>query len=335
MAGCRPTGRRSSAGARHPRAHVSRLRAAAAPRPGGRPATRAPSTSTSSTRTTRSCSGPPPGDWPGGSGRPLVFTYHTLYDKYAHYVPPRAAWSPARPSAGAPRSPHGRPRHRALEPRWRLRAQGVGGPIEVLPTGVDLDTLPPGRPSGRPPRAGAPGRRPRPPLRRAPRPGEEPRLPAGRRRPRRRRGRGRRRGRDAAATSRQVAAGVGLGDRVEFRGGVTPTASPRTTRRPTSSCSRRRPRPRGCCPGGHGLRTAGGRVRASGSRRSSPRASPGSWCRGPGGIRLGREPDPRRRRPGVEARDRGPRGGDAVRVHGPDRTPRGPVPTGEGRGSWT
>lgn len=80
------------------------------------------------------------------SGRPLVFTYHTLYDKYAHYVPgPRPlvaraaiAWSTrfanaadlvVAPSAGL---------------AARLRAQGVQRPIEVLPTGVDLGRFRPG-----------------------------------------------------------------------------------------------------------------------------------------------------------------------------------------------
>jgi glycosyltransferase involved in cell wall biosynthesis len=81
-----------------------------------------------------------------GLGRPLVFTYHTLYDKYAHYVPlPRplvarqaVAWSTRfantadlviAPSAGL---------------AARLRAQGVRRPIEVVPTGVDLDRFRPG-----------------------------------------------------------------------------------------------------------------------------------------------------------------------------------------------
>jgi glycosyltransferase involved in cell wall biosynthesis len=79
-------------------------------------------------------------------GRPLVFTYHTLYDKYAHYVPlPRplvarqaVAWSIAfansadlviAPSAGL---------------ASRLRSQGVRRPVVVLPTGVDLDSFRPG-----------------------------------------------------------------------------------------------------------------------------------------------------------------------------------------------
>ncbi|HEV8307245.1 MAG TPA: glycosyltransferase [Methylomirabilota bacterium] len=79
-------------------------------------------------------------------GRPLVFTYHTLYDKYAHYVPlPRpvvadraVAWSTRfansadlviAPSAGL---------------AARLRGQGVRRPVQVLPTGVDLGLFQPG-----------------------------------------------------------------------------------------------------------------------------------------------------------------------------------------------
>jgi 1,2-diacylglycerol 3-alpha-glucosyltransferase len=83
-------------------------------------------------------------------GRPLLFTYHTRYDKYAHYVPlPRplvaaraVAWSTRfantadlviAPSAGL---------------AARLRTQGVHRPIEVLPTGVDLDCFRPGDRAG-------------------------------------------------------------------------------------------------------------------------------------------------------------------------------------------
>jgi glycosyltransferase involved in cell wall biosynthesis len=79
-------------------------------------------------------------------GRPLVFTYHTLYDKYAHYVPlPRPLvahqairWSTRfanqadlviAPSAGL---------------AARLRMQGVARPTVVLPTGVDLARFRPG-----------------------------------------------------------------------------------------------------------------------------------------------------------------------------------------------
>ena len=78
--------------------------------------------------------------------RPLVFTYHTLYDQYAHYVP----------------LPRGLVARRAV--RWstkfanradlviapsdalaeRIVGQGVRRPVEVVPTGVDLDRFRPG-----------------------------------------------------------------------------------------------------------------------------------------------------------------------------------------------
>ena len=78
--------------------------------------------------------------------RPFVFTNHTLYDRYAHYVP----------------LPHGAVARSAV--RWsarfadtadlvltpsdfvarRLRAQGVRRPIEVVPTGIDLEHFRPG-----------------------------------------------------------------------------------------------------------------------------------------------------------------------------------------------
>jgi glycosyltransferase involved in cell wall biosynthesis len=80
------------------------------------------------------------------AGRPFVFTYHTLYERYAHYVP----------------LPHRMVARRAI--RWsarfadtadliiapsdfvarRLRTLGVRQPIEMLPTGVDLDRFRPG-----------------------------------------------------------------------------------------------------------------------------------------------------------------------------------------------
>jgi 1,2-diacylglycerol 3-alpha-glucosyltransferase len=78
--------------------------------------------------------------------RPFVFTNHTLYDRYAHYVPlPRAMvargavrWS-ARFADTA---------DLVLTPSdfvaRRLRAQGVRRPIEVVPTGIDLDQFRPG-----------------------------------------------------------------------------------------------------------------------------------------------------------------------------------------------
>lgn len=73
-------------------------------------------------------------------GRPFVFTYHTRYDEYAHYVPlprPLVAHQAVRWST--------RFANRAdlvIAPSValaaRLRAQGVTRPIEVLPTGVNL-----------------------------------------------------------------------------------------------------------------------------------------------------------------------------------------------------
>ena len=82
------------------------------------PAACGASTSTSSTPTIRSCSGPRRAAWPGGCGRPLVFTYHTRYEKYAHYVPAAARARARRPpSASARASPPRRRRHRALGAR--------------------------------------------------------------------------------------------------------------------------------------------------------------------------------------------------------------------------
>jgi glycosyltransferase involved in cell wall biosynthesis len=80
------------------------------------------------------------------SRRPFVFTNHTLYDRYAHYVPlPRGMvargalrWS-ARFADTA---------DLVLTPSdfvaRRLRTQGVSRPIEVIPTGIDLDQFQPG-----------------------------------------------------------------------------------------------------------------------------------------------------------------------------------------------
>ena len=82
----------------------------------------------------------------GRLGRPLVFTYHTRYEKYAHYVPlspplvERAAvWLSTRfadrcdmviaPSARI---------------REELQGRGVQTPIAVVPTGVDLERFRPG-----------------------------------------------------------------------------------------------------------------------------------------------------------------------------------------------
>ena len=164
------------------------------------------------------------------AGRPFVFTYHTLYERYAHYVPlPRqmvarraVRWSTRFADTAdlviAPSDFVAR----------RLRTQGVRRPIEVLPTGVDLDRFRPGD------RASA---------RRALGLASDDRvlLYVGRldreknleflldavarvRTPRTRLllvGRG-----TQAAALRRVAATAGLGDRVEFRGGSPPGGLP-------------------------------------------------------------------------------------------------------------
>ena len=80
--------------------------------------------------------------------RPIVFTYHTRYDKYAHYVP-----LPRRFVAAAAAGLSTRFAARAdavLAPssliRDELVARGVRTPIAVVPTGVDLAQFSPGCP---------------------------------------------------------------------------------------------------------------------------------------------------------------------------------------------
>ena len=81
-------------------------------------------------------------------GRPLVFTYHTRYDKYAHYVPlPRRLVAAAAVglstrfamSADAVIAPSALIRN-------ELMARGVETPIAVVPTGVNLEHFAPGDP---------------------------------------------------------------------------------------------------------------------------------------------------------------------------------------------
>jgi 1,2-diacylglycerol 3-alpha-glucosyltransferase len=78
--------------------------------------------------------------------RPLVFTYHTRYEKYAHYVPlPLGLVQAAalRLSAGFAAQADA-----VLAPsaviRDELHARGVRTPIAVVPTGVDLERCRPG-----------------------------------------------------------------------------------------------------------------------------------------------------------------------------------------------
>lgn len=83
-------------------------------------------------------------------GRPLVFTYHTHYEKYAHYVPLRrslvervaVSWSARFANRAdlviAP----------ADAVRDTLRERGVTVPIGVVPTGVSLHRFSPGDQAG-------------------------------------------------------------------------------------------------------------------------------------------------------------------------------------------
>jgi 1,2-diacylglycerol 3-alpha-glucosyltransferase len=78
--------------------------------------------------------------------RPLVFTYHTRYEKYAHYVPlPLGLVQAAalRISAGFAAQADA-----VLAPsaviRDELHARGVRAPIAVVPTGIDLTRCRPG-----------------------------------------------------------------------------------------------------------------------------------------------------------------------------------------------
>jgi 1,2-diacylglycerol 3-alpha-glucosyltransferase len=80
------------------------------------------------------------------AGRPLVFTYHTRYEKYAHYVPLTRPLVEAAAlglstrfaaSADAVLAPSGLVRE-------QLRARGVSTPVTVVPTGIDLERFRPG-----------------------------------------------------------------------------------------------------------------------------------------------------------------------------------------------
>src|SRR5439155_371908 len=78
--------------------------------------------------------------------RPLVFTYHTRYEKYAHYVPLplRLVQAAAlRISAGFAAQADAVLAPSALI-RDELHARGVRTPIAVVPTGVDLQRFRPG-----------------------------------------------------------------------------------------------------------------------------------------------------------------------------------------------
>ena len=76
-------------------------------------------------------------------GLPLVFTYHTLYEEYVHYVPfPRLI---TRPAARWVSRYYSNEVDRVITPTEhvaaRLRDYGVVKPITVLPTGIDLGVI--------------------------------------------------------------------------------------------------------------------------------------------------------------------------------------------------
>src|SRR6266498_3994822 len=81
-----------------------------------------------------------------GYGRPIVFTYHTRYEKYAHYVPLPERLVAALAVRLARRlgdatdlvvAPSGHIAH-------VLASRGVRAPVVVVPTGVGLDRFSPG-----------------------------------------------------------------------------------------------------------------------------------------------------------------------------------------------
>ena len=78
--------------------------------------------------------------------RPLVFTYHTHYEKYAHYVPVRRRLVEA--AAVRLSTRFAADADAVIAPstvvRDDLRARGVAAPIAVIPTGVELQAFTPG-----------------------------------------------------------------------------------------------------------------------------------------------------------------------------------------------
>jgi len=90
--------------------------------------------------------GPAAGRLARRAGRPLVFTYHTRYEKYAHYVPLTRGLAEAAAvklsTRFAARS------HAVIAPsavvRDDLVRRGVRAPVTVVPTGVELTHFRPG-----------------------------------------------------------------------------------------------------------------------------------------------------------------------------------------------
>jgi 1,2-diacylglycerol 3-alpha-glucosyltransferase len=90
--------------------------------------------------------GPAAARWARQAHRPLVFTYHTRYERYAHYLPGPirltarlAAWRALRfaQQADLVIAP-------ARSVARELQAMGLRRPVEVIPTGVPVPPLRPG-----------------------------------------------------------------------------------------------------------------------------------------------------------------------------------------------
>ena len=106
--------------------------------------------------------GPAARRWARRAGRPLVFTYHTRYEKYAHYVP---LTRPLVEAAAVRLSTRFASRADAVVApsmlvHEHLRRRGVTTPISVVPDRRGSRALPARRPGRRPPRPGPGSRRP-------------------------------------------------------------------------------------------------------------------------------------------------------------------------------
>lgn len=82
------------------------------------------------------------GNWWGRRlGLPVVFTYHTLYDQYVHYVPLPAFIT--RPVVTGWAKSFCNSCQLVVAPtqvvKARIQAQGVNSPVVVIPTGIDLE----------------------------------------------------------------------------------------------------------------------------------------------------------------------------------------------------
>lgn len=82
-------------------------------------------------------------------GRPLVFTYHTHYEKFAHYVPLRQSLVERLAVSLSARFANGADLVIAPSEATRitLRARRVTAPIEVVPSGIPLHRFVPGEPA--------------------------------------------------------------------------------------------------------------------------------------------------------------------------------------------